>query len=97
MIVRVLKTARFDSWLKHLRDREARARILTRVERLGQGNPGDHAVVGPNVFEMRIDHGPGYRVYYTRRGPLLVLLLVGGDKRTQARDIETAIRLAGGR
>jgi putative addiction module killer protein len=96
-MVRVLKTARFDSWLKHLRDREARARILTRVERLGQGNPGDVAGVAPNVFEMRIDHGPGYRVYYTTRGRLLVLLLVGGDKRTQTRDIETAIRLAGGR
>jgi putative addiction module killer protein len=71
-----------------------RARITARLRRLSLGNPGDVKSVGGGVSEMRIDHGPGYRVYFVRRGDLIVVLLCGGDKRTQDRDIARAIRLA---
>jgi putative addiction module killer protein len=77
-----------------LRDIRARARILARVERLGMGNPGDVGPVGEGVSELRINYGPGYRVYFSQRGQELVILLGGGDKSTQARDIKTALRLA---
>jgi putative addiction module killer protein len=77
-----------------LRDIRARARILARVERLATGNPGDVKPVGEGVSELRIDYGPGYRVYYTQRGREIIILLAGGDKSTQARDIKTALRLA---
>lgn len=80
----------FDCWLRGLRDLRGRARIL----RLSQGNPGDVRPVGSAVSEMRIDHGPGYRVYFTRRGSAVVLLLCGGDKSTQDKDIERAIAIA---
>ncbi|WP_083499367.1 type II toxin-antitoxin system RelE/ParE family toxin [Thioalkalivibrio nitratireducens] len=72
----------------------ARARVLARVERLAAGNPGDAAEVGEGVSELRINYGPGYRVYYKQQGRELVILLAGGDKRTQSRDIKTALRLA---
>lgn len=87
-------TAFFAVWLDRLRDIHARARVLARIERLASGNPGDVKPVGEGVSEMRIDHGPGYRVYYTMQGREIVILLVGGDKRTQASDIKKAISLA---
>lgn len=77
-----------------LRDIQARARVLARVERLASGNAGDVRPVGEGVSELRIDYGPGYRVYYKRQGQLVVILLAGGDKRTQTRDIKNALRLA---
>ena len=77
-----------------MRDVRARARVLVRVERLAAGNPGDVRPVGEGVSELRIDHGPGYRVYFKKQGRTIVVLLAGGDKRTQSRDIETALRLA---
>ena len=83
-----------ENWLDSLRDVRARARILVRVERLAAGNPGDVRPVGEGVSELRIDYGPGYRVYFKRQGRTVVVLLAGGDKRTQNRDIGTALRLA---
>lgn len=77
-----------------LEDIRARARILVRIERLAAGNPGDVKPVGEGVSELRIDYGPGYRVYYTQRGRSAVILLAGGEKRTQDKDIKTALRLA---
>lgn len=90
------RTSEFDKWLKKLRDDRARAKILVRVKRLELGNPGDVEPVGDGVSEMRIDYGPGYRVYYTERGKELVVLLVGGDKSSQDRDIARARQLAKG-
>lgn len=94
MQVEVRQTDVFVAWFEDLRDREARARITVRIRRLSLGNPGDVKSVGKGVSEMRIDHGPGYRVYFTRRGNALVILLCGGDKRTQERDIVRAQELA---
>lgn len=84
----------FDDWLRGLRDVRARDRIEMRIRRLSRGNPGDVKPVGSGVSEMRIDYGPGYRVYFTRRGHTVVLLLCGGDKRTQGADIAQAIEIA---
>ena len=95
-MVELRKTDRFARWLDDLRDLRGRARIQARLERLGAGNPGDVAPVGEGVSELRIDIGPGYRVYFTRRGRALIILLAGGDKHTQANDIRTALRLARG-
>jgi putative addiction module killer protein len=94
--VRIASTETYTNWLDRLRDLRARARIQARVERLAAGNPGDVKPVGEGVSELRIDYGPGYRVYYTERGNVLIVLLCGGDKRTQAVDIKTAKKLAGG-
>lgn len=93
MIV-VRKTEDFAKWLDSLNDIRARARILVRIERLAAGNPGDVKSVGEGVSELRIDYGPGYRVYYKKQGRQVVILLAGGDKRTQAKDIKAALRLA---
>ena len=93
-MVEIRKTAVFTQWFESLRDRQARARIDVRVFRLAHGNPGQHRVLTDGVVELKIDHGPGYRVYFTRRGAELVLLLAGGDKSSQQKDIEAAIRLA---
>ena len=93
-MVQVLKSDVFDAWLGKLRDHEAKARILVRVARLSQGNPGDVKSVGHGVLEMRVDLGPGYRIYFTRRGDQIALLLCGGDKRTQAADIARAKEIA---
>ncbi|WP_159946845.1 type II toxin-antitoxin system RelE/ParE family toxin [Rhizobium sp. 18065] len=89
------KTESFDEWLRSLKDRTGKLRILARLTSAEQGNFGDCAPVGADVFEMRIHHGPGYRVYYTRRGVTVYLLLIGGDKSSQKRDIKKAIAMAG--
>jgi putative addiction module killer protein len=94
MAVEVRETARFSDWLRGLRDGVARAKIAARVQRLALGNPGDVRPVGGGVGELRVHHGPGYRVYFARRGAQLVVLLCGGDKSTQARDIAEAKSLA---
>ena len=80
----------FDQWLNELDDKRAVARILARVVRLRQGNLGDCKSVGEGVFELRVDYGPGYRVYFGQKGRTVVVLLCGGDKRTQGRDIRLA-------
>jgi putative addiction module killer protein len=87
------ETSVFAEWLGSLRDRRAMARIIDRLKRASNGNFGDHKSVGGGVFELRIDTGPGYRVYYFRRGTELVILLCGGDKGTQVADIAQAKRL----
>jgi putative addiction module killer protein len=92
--MRVEKTDEYREWLDDLKDRTGRARILVRVDRLIDGNPGQHRDLTDGVSELKIDVGPGYRVYFTQRGERLLLLLAGGDKSTQLKDIETAIRLA---
>ena len=88
------KSVVFNRWLSRLRDRRAVARILLRIDRLASGNPGDTRAVGSGVSELRIDHGPGYRVYFLQDSDVTVLLLCGGDKSTQSQDIERAHRLA---
>ena len=93
-MVEVRKTDVFARWLDELRDTQARARVQVRIERLIAGNPGDVAPVGEGVSELRIDIGPGYRVYFRKRGQELILLLAGGTKSTQAGDIKAALRLA---
>lgn len=89
----LIKTGTFDCWLRDLKDLNARSRIIARLDRLALGNPGDVKSVGSGVSELRIDYAPGYRVYFTQRGPVIVLLLCGGDKRTQAGDIKRAISM----
>lgn len=81
----------FMEWLENLAGRQARARVVVRVQRMAGGNFGDCRAVGSGVWELRIDHGPGYRVYYAQAGKTLVLILTGGDKRTQRADIALAI------
>ena len=85
----IRKTEIFAKWLDGLSDVRARARILVRIERLATGNPGDVKPVGEGISELRIDYGPGYRVYYKKHGRQVVILLAGGDKRTQSKDIKT--------
>lgn len=93
-MLEIFRSGTFDVWLRELRDIRARARIEARILRLSHGNPGDAKSVGSGVSEMRIDYGPGCRVYFTRRGRFVVLLLCGGDKRTQDADIKRAIEIA---
>jgi putative addiction module killer protein len=93
-MIEVRQTDVFTDWFAGLRDREARARITVRIRRLSLGNPGDVKPVGSGVSEMRIDYGPGYRVYFVRRGDTVVVLLCGGDKRNQDRDVARALELA---
>ena len=90
----IRKTDVFARWLDGLHDVRARARVQVRIERLAAGNPGDVQPAGEGVSEMRIDYGPGYRVYFKKIGREIVILLAGGDKRTQSADIKTALRLA---
>ena len=93
-MITVLQTTQFAKWLKRLKDAEARARILVRIRRLSlTENFGDARPVGDGVYEMRVEHGPGYRLYYARRDNALVLLLIGGDKSSQQRDIAKAKKL----
>ena len=93
-MVEILTTGLFDRWLRRLKDRQARLRILERIDRLTHGNPGDAKAVGQGVRELRLTHGPGYRIYYLQEGDTLILLLCGGDKSTQRADINKAHQLA---
>jgi putative addiction module killer protein len=93
-VIEIRKTEIFAQGLDGLHDLPARARVQVRIERLAQGNAGDVQPVGGGVSELRINYGPGYRVYFKQRGREVVVLLAGGDKRTQAKDIRTALRLA---
>ncbi|CDO38849.1 MULTISPECIES: type II toxin-antitoxin system RelE/ParE family toxin [Novosphingobium] len=93
-MIEVLRTAEFIDWLTALRDVQARARIAKRIDRIAQGNFGDAKSVGDGVSELRFTFGPGYRVYYTRRGDVVVILLCGGDKGSQERDIDRAKAMA---
>ena len=90
----IRETGRFSKWLEELKDSRAKARIAARTQRLAFGNPGDVRPVGGGVSELRIDFGPGYRVYYLQRGKVLIILLCGGDKSSQDKDIKLALRLA---
>ncbi|MGI8977685.1 MAG: type II toxin-antitoxin system RelE/ParE family toxin [Pirellulaceae bacterium] len=92
--MRVEQTDDFREWIDALKDRAGRARILVRIDRLIQGNPGQHRNLSDGVSELKIDFGPGYRVYFSQRGSRLLLLLAGGDKSTQQNDIAKAIHLA---
>lgn len=92
--MRVEETEVYREWINGLKDRAGRARIQVRVDRLVHGNPGSHRNLTDGVAELKIDFGPGYRVYYTQRGTRLILLLAGGEKSTQQSDIKMAIRLA---
>ena len=94
--MRVEQTEVYGDWINALKDRAGRARIQVRVDRLVHGNPGSHRNLTDGVSELKIDFGPGYRVYYTQKGDRLLLLLVGGDKSTQQKDIERTIELARG-
>ena len=91
--MRVEKTDEYRDWIDHLKDRAGRARILMRVDRLVYGNPGLHRDLTEGVSELKIDVGPGYRVYYSQRGSRLLLLLAGGDKASQSKDIARALVL----
>lgn len=90
----IRETIEFSDWLMSLRDGIARARIARRISRLAAGNPGDFKPVGQGISELRIDHGPGYRVYFVQEGSVLILLLCGGDKSSQSRDITRAKKIA---
>ena len=90
----ILKSSTFDTWLRSLRDRDARARVGVRIRRLSLGNPGQFRVLTDGLHELKIDYGPGYRVYYTFKGKTLILLLCGGDKSTQSKDIKLAKEIA---
>jgi len=93
-MVEMIQSNAFNQWLAGLRDSNAKARIQIRLRRLSLGNPGDVKPVGDGISELRIDYGPGYRVYYMKRGPIVIVLLCGGDKSTQARDIAQAKSIA---
>lgn len=93
-MIEIRQTDVYFHWFNSLPDRIARARINARIRRLSLGNPGDVKPVGKGVSELRIDHGPGYRIYYAQWGPNLAILLAGGDKHTQDRNIKIALDLA---
>ena len=95
-MVEIRQTEVYARWFRRLRDRQARVRIDSRIRRLSLGNPGDLRPVGEGVSEIHIDYGPGYRVYLVQRGQALVVLLAGGDKDSQDRDIRRAVELARG-
>jgi putative addiction module killer protein len=94
-MLEIRQTSAFKAWFVSLRDKQAAKRIQARIDRLALGNPGDVEPVGMGVSELRIDYGPGFRVYFVSRGRVLVILLCGGDKRNQDRDIKHAIAMAG--
>jgi putative addiction module killer protein len=91
--MRVEKTDDYRGWIDGLKDRAGRARILMRVDRLSHGNPGEHRNLTEGVSELKVDVGPGYRVYYSLRGNTLLLLIAGGDKSTQTKDVAKALEL----
>jgi len=93
-MIEIRQTDIYSDWFDSLRDRQARTRIDIRIRRLSMGNYGDVKPVGEGVSELRIDYGPGYRVYFVQRGQALIILLAGGDKRTQNKDIRSAIELS---
>ena len=93
-MIEVRQTEEYVAWFGHLRDTMAKTRILIRIRRLSLGNLGDVKPVGEGVSELRIDYGAGYRVYFVQRGKTLVVLLAGGDKRTQTHDIQRAIAIS---
>ncbi len=93
-MIEVVRTSDFETWLTKLKDLRSKARIIRRLDRLAQGNPGDVRPIGKGLSELRLDVGPGYRVYYRQDGDTLILLLCGGDKSTQQKDIEKAHELA---
>jgi len=93
-MLEIIKSSTFDAWLRGLRDRQARARVEVRIRRLSLENPGQHRALTGGICELKIDYGPGYRVYYTYRNRSLVLLLVGGNKSTQDHDIKLAQHIA---
>jgi len=96
LTIEIRQTDVFADWFSDLRDRQIRARITARIRRLSLGNPGDVKPVGAGVSELRIDYGPGYRIYFIRRGDTVIVLLCGGDKQRQDRDITRAMELARG-
>ena len=93
-MVEIRETETFSKWIDGLQDIRARARILVRIERLATGNPGDFKPVGEGVSELRINYGSGYRVYFRKIGQTVIILLAGGDKSSQSKDIKTALRLS---
>ncbi len=93
-MLKIRKTEEFARWIDELLDPMGRAKVQARIKRLAEGNPGNSKLVGNKVYKMKIDFGPGYRIYYTRQVNVLVILLLGGDKRSQVKDIELAKRLA---
>ena len=93
-MIEIRQTETFAKWFAELRDRRARLKVQARIDRLSLGNPGDVGPVGEGVSEMRIHYGPGYRVYFVQRGAMMVVLLAGGDKKSQDKDIRAAIALA---
>lgn len=93
-MLEIRKTDTYVLWIDNLRDLQVRARVQVRIERLAAGNPGDVRAVGEGISELRIDYGPGYRVYFTKRGREIVILLAGGNKTTQSADIKVALRLS---
>lgn len=92
--MKIVQTKAFATWLRKLKDVEAKARILTRLDRLKRGNPGDHRNLAGGISELRLTVGPGYRIYYCQRGEELIIILCGGDKSTQSSDIERVQRMA---
>jgi putative addiction module killer protein len=93
-MIEIRETDAFRKWIRSLRDSVAKAKIASRIQRLKFGNPGDVKPVGEGVTEMRIDHGPGYRVYYVNRGNTIIVILCGGDKSTKRSDIDRALGMA---
>ena len=93
-MLEVVQSATFAKWLSKLDDRQARARIQVRIDRLVLGNAGDMKPVGDGVSELRVDYGPGYRIYFARRGRIILVLLCGGTKKTQQADVRRAIEIA---
>jgi len=93
-MIQLLNTPQFDKWFEGLRDERAQARIQTRLNRLRNGNPGVVEPISEGVHELKIDYGPGYRVYFCQRGNILIVILAGGDKKTQKKDIQVALEIA---
>lgn len=90
----IIQSETFKRWRANLKDHQALSRVNARIRRLSEGNPGDVKPVGEGISELRIDYGPGYRVYFMQRGPVFIVLLAGGDKRTQDTDIKRALEIA---